>query len=187
MAARPQVHITGASGAGVTTLGAALAARLGCAHLDTDDFYWHPTAPPYRVKRSVDERLARLHEAFAAASSGWVLSGSIGEWGAPLLPLFDLVVYVYTPTELRLERLRRREAETFGAANVAPGGPRHQEYVEFLEWASRYDHGDRPGRSRALHEAWLAELPCPLLRVDGARAIAELVAEVAEVVEARPR
>lgn len=179
MAAGLRIHITGASGAGVTTLGAALAARLGGAHLDTDDFYWQPTVPPYRVKRTVEERLALLRRSFAAQPSGWVLSGSVGAWADPLIPLFDRVVYVYTPTEIRLERLRRREADTFGAAEVAPGGAHHQQYVEFIEWASRYDHGDRTGRSRAGHEAWLATLPCPVLRVDGARPLADLVAELA--------
>ena len=48
LSAPPRIHITGASGFGVSTLGGALAARLGCAHLDTDDFYWLPTDPPYR-------------------------------------------------------------------------------------------------------------------------------------------
>lgn len=62
----PRIHLTGASGAGVTTLGAALATRLGGVHLDTDDFYWLTTTP-YREKRAADERLRLLGEAFAAA------------------------------------------------------------------------------------------------------------------------
>jgi len=52
------VHITGASGSGTTTLGRALAERLGWMHLDTDDFYWLPTDPPYREKRPAETRLA---------------------------------------------------------------------------------------------------------------------------------
>lgn len=178
-AAAPHIHITGASGAGVTTLGRALAGELGCTQLDTDDFYWRPTTPPFRDKRPVPERLELLHDAFSRAPRGWILSGSIGAWGDPLIPLLDLVVYVFTPTPIRLERLRIREAATFGAANVAPGGDHHAEFMEFIEWAARYDHGDREGRSRARHEAWLAELPCPVQRVDGARPTAALAAEVA--------
>lgn len=173
-----RVHITGASGAGVSTLGAALAVRLGGVHLDTDDYYWRPTSPPYREKREVAERLSALREAFAAARGGWVLSGCVGDWGAPLIPLFDRVVYVETATEIRLERLQAREAAVFGAAAVGPGGERREEHVEFLAWASRYEHGDRPGRSRARHEAWLAALRCPVLRVDGRRPVAALVDEV---------
>ena len=33
------VHIVGASGAGTTTLAAALAGGIGARHLDTDDYY----------------------------------------------------------------------------------------------------------------------------------------------------
>ena len=42
-----RIHIMGASGAGVTTLGRALADTLGLPHHDTDDYYWRPTDPPY--------------------------------------------------------------------------------------------------------------------------------------------
>lgn len=44
--------------AGTTTLGVALARRLGLHHLDTDDLYWMPTDPPYTTPRAVQERLA---------------------------------------------------------------------------------------------------------------------------------
>jgi hypothetical protein len=30
-------------------------------------------------------------------------------------------------------------------------------------------------RSREIHEAWLKKLPCPVVRVDGSRAIDELI------------
>ena len=31
-----------------------------------------------------------------------------------------------------------------------------------------YDRGDREGRSLPRHETWLAGLPCPVLRIEGA-------------------
>ncbi len=42
----PHVHITGASGSGVTTLGRELALAIGGYALDMDDFYGVPTHPP---------------------------------------------------------------------------------------------------------------------------------------------
>lgn len=165
------IHITGASGSGVTTLGRALAARTGAMQLDTDDFYWMPVEPAYSVKREIPERLRLLREAFAAAGSrGWILSGSVGEWGEPLVPLFQLVVYMRTPTSVRLERLRAREAAQFGADAIAPGGARHKEFEEFIAWAAEYESGARDGRSMPRHAAWLAKLPCPVLRLDGTEA-----------------
>lgn len=179
MIGRPHIHITGAAGAGVTTLGRALARRTGATLLDTDDFYWLPSDPPYAEKRPIMERLRLLHEAFETAPDGWVLSGSIGEWGQPLVPLFGLVVFVLTPTEVRLERLAAREQARFGAEACAPGGAWHQDYVGFLEWASRYETDDADGRSRAKHEAWLNTLTCPVLRLDGTRPVEALAEEAA--------
>ena len=179
-----RIHLTGASGAGVTTVGLGVASRLRLAHLDTDDFYWLPTEPPFSDKRPIADRVARLRRAIAGAPRGWVLSGSIGAWGDELIPLFDLVVFVDTPTELRLQRLARREGERYGDA-IGPGGPRRQHYLDFLDWASRYEHGDRGGRSRPLHEAWLAALPCPVLRLDGARPAEDLAMEVAATLARR--
>jgi adenylate kinase family enzyme len=171
-----RLHITGASGAGVTTLGRALADALAISHHDTDDYYWQPTSPPYRDKRPIADRLRLMRELFLDRAD-WVLSGSLDGWGDPLIPLFDLVVLVATPTEVRLQRLRARGARRFGADAVAVGGWRHQECEEFIEWASHYDDSLREGRNLKRHEAWLAGLPCPVVRADGTRATAELVAE----------
>jgi adenylate kinase family enzyme len=88
-----RLHITGASGAGVTTLGRALADALAIPHHDTDDYFWQPTHPPYRDKRPVPDRLRLMRELFLARSE-WVLSGSLDGWGDPLIPAFDLVVFI---------------------------------------------------------------------------------------------
>lgn len=108
----------------------------------------------------------------------WVLSGSISGWGDELVAFFDLVVFVTTPREIRLKRLRAREATHFGADAVAPGGWRHDETEAFIAWASHYEAGDRESRTLAKHEAWLARLPCPVVRVDGSRPLAELVEQL---------
>jgi adenylate kinase family enzyme len=182
---RPQIHLTGASGSGVTTTGRALAARLRARHLDTDDVYWLPTVPPFREKRPIEDRLEILREAFAEAADGWVLSGSIGSWGEPLVPMFDLVAFVDTPSALRLERLAAREKVRYGSA-IEPGRARHQDFVAFMDWASHYeDGGHSGGRTRAFHEAWLAALPCPVLRLDGARSTRALAEEVEAAWRAR--
>lgn len=76
----------------------------------------------------------------------WVLSGSVTGWYDELVSVFDLIVFVYVPTDIRMERLRRREAERYGDA-ILPGNSRHQASAEFIEWASAYDSGTRSGRS----------------------------------------
>ncbi|HZC16655.1 MAG TPA: AAA family ATPase [Caulobacteraceae bacterium] len=181
----PHIHITGASGCGVSTLGAALAARLGYDNLDTDDFYWTRTEPLFQVSRAIPERLRLLHAAFDGAPNGWILTGSLDGWGDPLIPLFDQVVFLSVPTEVRLARLAARERERIGPA-VDPGGPMHADHLDFLSYAAAYDTGvftsQMTGRYRARHEAWLERLPCPVLRLDGALPTGSLAAAVCETI-----
>jgi adenylate kinase family enzyme len=177
-----RIHILGASGSGTTTLGAALAERSGARHLDTDDYFWLPTDPPFEVVRPSAERVALL-EADLDTSRSWVLSGSLCGWGDPLVGRFDLTVFLFVPTSVRLVRLRDRERQEFGAEALAPGGRMHANHVAFLEWAAGYDHGDLDTRSLARHEAWLAELSCPTLRLDGESPVDVQVSETLRLLE----
>jgi adenylate kinase family enzyme len=177
-----RIHITGASGAGVTSLGRAVANALALPHHDTDDYFWLPTTPPYRELRALDDRLRLMREMFLPRAD-WVLSGALERWGNELVQNFDLVVFLRTPRDIRMRRLRAREATHFGADAVAPGGWRHQETESFLEWASHYEDGTREGRNLAAQEAWIAGLPRPVLRIDGSQPLAELVAEIGRALD----
>ena len=171
-----RIGITGGSGCGVTTLGGALAARLGAVHIDTDDHFWIATDPPYRRKRDVPERVERIR-AEQARTGRWVISGTLDGWAEPVSRGADLIVFLVVPAHVRLERLRRRELERFGEA-LLPGAAMHSNHREFIEWAAQYDDGALPGRSRPRHEAWLAGLDAPVLRLDGERPTAELVSAI---------
>jgi adenylate kinase family enzyme len=175
-----RVHITGASGAGVSSLGRALADALSVSHHDTDDYFWRPTNPPYTEQREPAERLRLMREVFLDRTD-WVLSGSLDGWGDPIIPYLDLVAFVYTPTAIRLERLRAREFKRFGA-EAAPGGSIHKEVMEFIEWASHYDDGTREGRNLPRHQAWLTVLPCRVVRLDGTRQVQDMVNEVCRTI-----
>jgi adenylate kinase family enzyme/GNAT superfamily N-acetyltransferase len=172
-----RIHILGASGSGTTALGRAVAGMLAIPHHDTDDYFWLPTVPPYRTKRAVADRLRLMHEMFLERRD-WVLSGSLDGWGDELVPRFDLVAFVSAPTAVRVARLRAREARHFGAEAVRPGGWHHLATEEFIAWASHYEDGTLETRTRKRHEAWLETLSCPVLRLDGTRPTADLVAEV---------
>jgi adenylate kinase family enzyme len=176
-----RVHITGASGAGVSSLGRALADALSVSHHDTDDYFWRPTNPPYVEQREPADRLRLMREVFLDRTD-WVLSGSLDGWGDPVIPFLDLVVFVYAPTAIRLERLRARELKRFGA-EAATGGSIHKEVEEFIEWASHYDDGTREGRNLARHQAWLTALPCRVLRLDGTMPLPDMVDEVCRAIQ----
>jgi adenylate kinase family enzyme len=174
-----RIHVLGASGSGTTTLGAALAERIGCVHLDADEYFWEPTDPPFQSPRSIDQRQSLLEDDTGDLTS-WVLSGSLCGWGDFLIPSIQLVVFLWVPTEIRLARLRAREEAEFGADALAPGGTMRQNHREFLDWAASYDDGDTTMRSMAQHQDWLIRLPCPVLRIEGKSTVENLVQRVLE-------
>src|SRR5260221_8398450 len=110
------ILITGASGSGTSTLGAALAKELGIAHLEADDYYWLPTAPPFTSKRDRAERLSSVLRDVRTKQSA-VLAGSIIDWGLELENAFNLIVFLYLDADIRVERLRTREIECLGSAD----------------------------------------------------------------------
>lgn len=173
-----RIVVTGASGSGTTTLGAALAARLACAHFDADDAFWVRTDPPFTTKRALGERDAMVRARLGARAQ-WVLSGSVVGWPWPDPARdIDLAVLLVLPAALRMARLRAREVQRYGAAALAPGGAMHGGHTEFLAWAERYDTAGTEQRSRVTHEAWLATCACPVLRIERDTTVAERVARV---------
>lgn len=168
----PRVHITGASGTGTTTLGRALAGRLRIPHFDSDDYYWIPTVPPFRIKRDPATRDARLAEDLASFDA-WIWSGSALSWAVE--PALTLCVFLTVPRELRIERLRARELASHRHADPAESDA---ELADFLAWAAAYEDGSMGGRTLQRHEAWLRGLTIPVLRIDGAQSTEERVALV---------
>ena len=159
------IHLFGPSGAGTSTLGRFIAARLDAFFMDTDDYFWQPTDPPFTAKRAAPERLALIRKDICAHGNV-VLSGSLTGWGDELIPLFTLAVRVEADTEVRLARIRARERARFGS-RIDPGGDMFETHQAFLDWAASYDSGGTEMRSRANHDEWQKLLRCPLVCVDG--------------------
>jgi adenylate kinase family enzyme len=180
--ARHRIHVFGASGTGASTLGRVLATALGSQHFDTDDFYWQPTDPPFRVARPGNERRA-LMEAVFLPRSDWILSGAMESWAGDIVQHFTLAVFLKLPRAARRARLEAREIRRHGMA-ARPGGAAHAEVQAFLDWSDGYEEGARPGRSLARHETWLAALECPVIRLDAARPPDALAAEVLDALAA---
>lgn len=160
------IHIFGASGSGTSTLGRKICEELGYQFMDTDDYYWVPTNPPYTTKRTIEERVALMKKEIEAAENV-VVSGSLVGWGDALLPLFTLAIRLVTDVDVRIERIRKREEQKFGD-RILPGGDMYEHHLEFLDWARQYDTGGVNIRSKAKHDEWQKLLPCRLLVLDGA-------------------
>ena len=157
---RSRLHVTGASGAGTTTLARAVADSWAVPHADADDYFWVPTDPPYVDKRPDAERIALMEQVFLPREA-WVVSGSMLGWGESVVALCDAVVFLTLDPAERLRRIEARERER------RAGGPVDEAALSaFLAWARGYDDPSSGGRSRAAHEDWLEGLTCPVLRLD---------------------
>ena len=172
-----RIYIFGASGSGATSLGKAVCERIGFAHFDADDYLWLPTDEPYSETRTPEEYIEILGGDLRG-SEKWILSGHIS-FGLmdEFTGLYELVVFLRVPPEIRMERLRRRERERYGN-EILPGGRRHEASIKFLDYAAEYDEGTLR-RSLREHLKWLESLKCPVLKIenDSFRRSAEAIVE----------
>lgn len=175
-----KIHIFGASGTGVSTLGRALALELQIPFYDADDYYWKQTDPPFVEANPIDERKKLLKNAVADNKS-WVVAGTLVSWGNSIQEEFDFAVYLSVPAEERLLRVRKREAERF-CSRIEVGGDMHDAHLKFLDWVAQYDEGYMGGRSKVKHEAWMKTLKCAVLRIDGIVSSEETLSKVLEYI-----
>ena len=68
-----------------------------------------------------------------------------------------------------MQRIEARELARYGRADPA-----------FMAWAAQYDEGVMPGRSRARHDAWLAERTCRVMRFDGDQPVSDRVQAIVQ-------
>lgn len=160
------IHIYGASGSGTSTLGKKICDELGYKFMDTDDYYWLPSNPKYTYRRPVEERLELMKNDISKADNA-VISGSLTDWGDELIPLFTLAVRLETETNIRIDRLRKREKASFGN-RIDVGGDMYQNHLDFIEYAKAYDNGGLEIRSKASHDEWQRLLLCKQIVLNGA-------------------
>jgi len=161
-----RIHIFGASGSGVTTLGLALGERLHVPYFDSDSYFWEKTDPPFTHKKSPLIRNREIKDALQSHRE-WIFGGSSLSWGTNVFPDYSLVVFLKIPKEIRLQRIEKREFDRYGES-IYNDLIQSAKTREFLEWCGDYD--DCTGianRNIKVHEQWLQNLAFPTLRIDG--------------------
>lgn len=165
------ILVCGLNGAGKSTLGRALAERLGFAFLDNEDFYFPKTDPayPYADPRTREEVEKLLISAINGRKS-FVFASVKGDYSEEVRRRFRYAVLVEVPREIRLQRVKNRSLQRFGD-RALPGGDLYDSEERFFELV----------KSRAENTVtdWISELSCPIIRVDGRRAVAENVEVIA--------
>lgn len=159
------IMIMGPSGSGKTTLGKLVAKELGFVFVDIDDYIWRKdTEKPFSKMYPKSEKISRLIGAIANCDH-FVMAGSMNSFHEYFDPLFELVIYLYADTQLRIKRVHERELNTF-YQRILEGGDMYEEHKKFLEDIAGYDYGVGSCTLQQ-HELWLQSLTCKVLRLDG--------------------
>ena len=152
------ILIVGLNGCGKTTLGRALAARLGWLRLDVEDYYFPDMTVPYANARSKDEVRRRMLEDIRAYGD-FVLSSVRADLGEAIRSHAALAAWLQAPAGLRMSRIEQRELQRFGA-RVLPGSDMYEGQRRF--------HAMAAARTDASVEEILIGLDCPVLALDAA-------------------
>jgi adenylate kinase family enzyme len=168
-----RIIIFGASGSGTTTLGRSLAEKLAWTFLDADDYYWEKTSPPFQIKIEKEIRNNNLKKDFNS-NENVIISGSLVTWSPYWNSAFDLGIFLRIPKAVRMQRLRKREAQRYGDKLMSDQEIIKQSEV-FLHWASQYDNEKFEGRSISQHKYWIKSVDFKVFELNGNIANTELV------------
>lgn len=162
------ILIVGLNGVGKSTLGRALAKRLGWFGIDVENYYFPDMTVPYANPRSEDE-VRRLMLLDIRRHGDFVLSSVRASWGWELESLCVLAVWLRAPLDVRMARIDQREKARFGD-RVLPGGDMYEGQKRF--------HAMAAGRDEAMVEDSLRALTCPVLILDATHSMTEIVNHV---------
>lgn len=174
-----RIHIFGASGSGVTTTGHDLAKKLNLQYFDSDDYFWKKTDPPFVDRQNPKDRNNKIKSDLENLDN-WVLGGSVFQWGDNVFPNFDLVVFLFIPQEIRIDRLIKREFERYGDTIITEPN-RKKQFENFIAWAIDYDNCTGiANRNFKAHESWLNTISFPTLKIIGDFTIEQRVEHIIE-------
>ncbi len=173
-----RLHIFGASCSGVTTLGRELSRQLKVPYFDSDDYFWKKSDPPFILRRNPAERNALINEALKA--SHWIFGGSSMNWNN-VFPDFDLIIFLWIPGDIRIQRLKQRELDRYGDV-IYTQPERNKLFKAFIAWAEDYDNNTGiSNRTLDAHEKWLiTKRETPILELRGDLSVDERVVLIQE-------
>jgi adenylate kinase family enzyme len=164
-----RVVVIGSTGAGKSTLAAALAARLGCPHVELDGLHWEPGW----VMASTAVLRARVAEALAGER--WVVDGNYRKARDLIWPRADTLIWLDLPLVGILVALWRRTWRRLRQRELLWSGNRERFATQFLSrdslfvWAISTYRRHRREWAAALREPQHAHLR--VIRLQSRRAI----------------
>ena len=149
------IQICGLNGCGKSTLGRALAERIGFYFIDNENLYFSNlnTDEQYMNPKSRQD-VEQLLVAEISKHPNFVFSAVKGDYGNEIIPMYDYVVLIEVPKSVRTYRVRNRSFQRFGNRMLIGGDLYNQEEAFFK---------------------WLKTVKCPIIRVDGTKPIEDNV------------
>lgn len=166
------ILICGLNGSGKTTLGKELANMLGYSFLNDEDYRFLDSDVPFSKIRSEEEAKA-FTLSFLSQNKNSVIVASRGDLGKLINSMYDLVIYLYAPVDVRRQRIQERDLEKFGS-RVLKGGDMYEAQKGFYEFVRT--------RTTEKIESWLDTLFCKVIRLDGTKSIKENIITIYEEV-----
>lgn len=156
------IQICGLNGSGKTTVGKALAEKLGFIFIDAEDLFFDKT-DRYTSPRSRIEAETLLRDKLSGEEN-FVLASVKGDYGEDIVSRYHCVIWVQAPKEVRLQRIYDRSFQKF-SEKMLPGGALFEEEQAFFRLAA--------SREEEYISKWVSTLRCPVLMLDGTNPLEE--------------
>ena len=157
------IQICGLNGCGKSTLGKALAERMNFHFIDIENLYFSRTNidEPYTNPKSRTEVEKLLAEEISKHPD-FVFAAVKGDYGNDIIPLYDYIVVIEVPKDIRSQRVRNRSYQKFGN-RILVGGDLHSQEEAFFQMV------DCRGDDYIAN--WLQKVSSPIIRVDGTKTV----------------
>lgn len=160
-----KIAIVGGNGSGKTTLGAMLSKELNYKHMDIEDYYFEDAEIPYSQSRTREEVL-QLMEQDAVKYPNFIISAVNADLGDKINSLYECVIYLKVPLEIRFKRVKQRVYDKFGD-RVLEGGDMYEQEQEFFDSIVT--------KTLEKTDEWVKCIPCPIIYADGTKPIDETI------------
>ena len=164
------ILVCGLNGSGKSTLGRALADKLGFYFIDNEHLFFDRSSnnEPYTNPRSHEDAIELLM-ANVHKNPNFVFAAVKGDYGKDIIPLYNYIIVIDTPKNVRLDRVRKRSYSKFGA-RMLKGGDLYEQEENFFRFIE--------SRENDYVDNWIETLSCVVLRIDGTKPIEENISYI---------
>ena len=169
------IQICGLNGCGKSTLGKALAERMNFHFIDIENLYFSRTNidEPYTNPKSRTEVEKLLAEEISKHPD-FVFAAVKGDYGKDIIPLYDYIVVIEVPKDIRSQRVRNRSYQKFGN-RILVGGDLHSQEEAFFQMVD--------SREDDYIANWLQKVSSPIIRVDGTKTVEDNVEFILQLID----